>query len=364
MSASLLARRAPLRGSARHATAVAAAAGPGTTTRRHFSLGAAFAAASTTTAEAITFVHHCGLPWYLTIPLVAATVNFTCRLPVYWYVRVVQNRRTRILPLYQAWTATHAREAAAITSPAAATEEATATAASSATAAAAAKAKRKRDSQTFRMIRKSRQRLYRRFDCQVWKSLTPLLSMAPFVMVTDALRRLVGMSAISSPAGPAQLDSLVDQSIAEGGLAWFVDLTVQDPYMVLPVACSVAMAASTWRGMDAKTLLERLTGKGGAPAGGGLQFLSGALGRVAILVPLIPIALHAQPAAIFLYWITTFSLNHVNSAIYDKYLPVPKPGLKPPPMDKNRRVSPPPWLHSGEMQVPITKAQETQAKSA
>ncbi|KAF4125882.1 mitochondrial inner membrane protein COX18 [Geosmithia morbida] len=310
--------------------------------QRHFSLGAAFAAASTTTAESITFIHHCGLPWYVTIPLVAATVNFTCRLPVYWYVRVLQNRRTRILPLYQAWTSTHAQEAAGLV----------AGGPSSAVSQENVAAKRKRDSQTFKLIRRSRQRLYRQFSCQTWKSFTPLLSMGPFIMVTDALRRLVGTSTLAGDGSAAVTGhGLVEQSITEGGLAWFTDLSLQDPYMVLPLVCSVAMASSAWRGMDAKTLLERLTGKAGAP--NGLQFLSGVMGRVAVLIPVIPLLLYSQPAAIFLYWITTFSLNHANSAIYDRFLPVPKPELKPSPpqVSKEKPHVSLPWLHSGEMQI-------------
>ena len=71
-------------------------------TRRTF-VGTTWGALVNTVADGICAVHHVGLPWYMTIPLVAATVNFTIRLPVQYYARQTRHKYAQDMPVVQAW---------------------------------------------------------------------------------------------------------------------------------------------------------------------------------------------------------------------------------------------------------------------
>lgn len=299
-------------------------------TRRHFSLGENFAALSTYTAEGIAQVHQAGMPWYVTIPLIAAGVNFSCRLPLQWYHRILQIRRRKVAPFVDAWASRHNQEVLrdpAFTGETLSTREQLA------------------------RLRKSRGRIYKTFHCQYWKSLVPFLGSIPFITVSDALRRLSG---VTPP------HTLLDPSIAEGGLAWFTDLTLRDPYLLLPAACSIALGASIYRGLDPKTIFGSVTNTS-RPARLENRVFD-MIRRVSLFLPSFPLLIFYNPAAMFLYWLTTFSLTHVNYFILDQFLPFPQRTLQPPAKDQVKLVKP--WLHSSAGESPKPGGTASKSESA
>ena len=295
-------------------------------TRRHFSLGENFTALSTYTAESIAQVHQAGMPWYVTIPLIAAGVNFGCRLPLQWYHRILQVRRRKVAPFVDAWASRHSQEV--LRDPAFAGEQLS-------------------THEQLSRLRKSRGRIYKTFHCQYWKSLVPFLGSIPFITVSDALRRLSG---VTPP------HTLIDPSITEGGLWWFTDLTLRDPYLLLPAACSIALGASIYRGLDPKTILGSVANTN-RPARLEHRVFD-TMRRVALLLPAFPLLMFYNPAAMFLYWLTTFSLTHVNYFILDQFLPFPQRTLQAPAKDQVKLVKP--WIHSSNGRTP--EAESTTSK--
>ncbi|PTB71630.1 hypothetical protein M440DRAFT_1386344 [Trichoderma longibrachiatum ATCC 18648] len=204
--------------------------------RRNFHLGAV-GDAVLWTADGITFLHHTGLPWFVSIPLVAVGVNFTFRLPIQYYTRRLVVTRNKLTPLVTAWSARHAA-----TVPQGQGEE-------------AARLWRLR---VAGLTERSRARIYKSWGVQRWKSFAPFLSMAPFIIVSEALRRLCGaptgwlshtFGLVDAQAVASAVETsrrYLDESLVDGGCLWFTDLTAMDPYFALPIICSALLARTSW----------------------------------------------------------------------------------------------------------------------
>ncbi|KAL4727678.1 hypothetical protein ACLX1H_004363 [Fusarium chlamydosporum] len=181
---------------------------------------------------------------------------------------------------------------------------------------------------------KSTRRIFNAWGLQRWKGLAPLLSMIPFVTVSEALRRKCGAplgwishkiglgNPDSATAGLGAASSMFDESLANGGLLWFTDLTSADPYYSLPIMCSGILVWSTWGKMSKAELRALLNIK--PKDGAGPQLISRLrqlLGRTMLLVPVMPLLFADLPSAIFLYWGTSFALTRVNDIILTKLVP-------------------------------------------
>ncbi|RDA91702.1 hypothetical protein CP533_2354 [Ophiocordyceps camponoti-saundersi (nom. inval.)] len=232
------------------------------------------------TAEAMSSGHAIGLPWYIVIPLVAAGVNFTIRLPIHLYVSRLDQRRRQLRPLLAAWVARHTAVDADILHD---------------------------ESRLSGLMKLSQRRIFKEWRVQRWKSFLPLLSAGPFLVVTQALRGLCGAPTFTAT-------SLFDQSLAHGGCLWFVDLTAQDPYYALPLLCSALIAHNTW-GKLSKEDFQALLALNDTRPKSTMERLQLGLTRGMILFPFIAAASAYLPSAVFLYWATTFGLGSVNSAI-------------------------------------------------
>ncbi|KAH6604906.1 mitochondrial export translocase oxa2 [Trichoderma cornu-damae] len=278
------------------------------------------------TADSITFIHHAGLPWYISIPLVAVGVNFSFRLPIQYYTRRLVVTRNKLTPLVTAWSSRHAA-----TVPQGQGEE----------------ANRLWRLRVGGLTERSRARIYKSWGVQRWKSFAPFLSMAPFVIVSEALRRLCGAPTgwLSHSFGLADIQAVssavemsrrfLDESLVDGGCLWFTNLTAMDPYYALPIVCSALLARTSWGRLSRDQLRALLSvGPSQAPQTPATRIRT-AVGRTLLLIPLFPILFADLPSAIFLYWASTFALNDVNEAILGRLLPqtppsLPKPALKPP----------------------------------
>lgn len=311
----------PRRLSARHANTLE--------TRRSFHLGSTFDQVTGFTAEAISSIHNAGIPWYITIPLVAAGVNFTFRLPLQYYGRRLHAKRTGLLPLLKAWAWRHQHDRAKLMEV----------------------PKSARVPLSYMILRaKSRRRIYKVWDVQQWKSLIPLSTIIPFIILSESLRRLSGVSVrvagyaiergttategLSSAA--TAVANVLDPSLTQGGLLWFTDLTAADPYIGLPLICSAILALSSWAKMDKERLISLFSSDPNKRVRlDSTPFLRG-ISRVLLLVPFFPLLFSHLPSAIFLYWLTSFSLTHVNDFILTRLVPIKPQVLEGPVMNMDK----------------------------
>ncbi|KAK3196849.1 hypothetical protein K4F52_000193 [Lecanicillium sp. MT-2017a] len=284
-------------------------------TRRNFSIDSLI----TSTADSIASIHNAGVPWYVTIPLVALGVNLTLRLPLQYYNRRLDRKRADLQPLVQAWMSRHSMRQALQGKPD--SEE--------------------RALEVLTQTERSTKRLYKAWGVQNWKSFLPMVTMAPFAIVSLALRQLSGAYQSSSPQLSPELlttslqesasgvlevaqgtsPSLMDPSLTTGGILWFVDLTATDPYLLLPIACSFLiwlnsmgrMSAQERRNLFSVEYMKRLKTRA--------QRARVGLARGTMIMPLFPLVFYGMPAGIFLYWLCTFGLNTVNDFVLRKVLP-------------------------------------------
>ncbi|KAG9257585.1 mitochondrial export translocase Oxa2 [Emericellopsis atlantica] len=304
-------------------------------TRRTF-VGATWGALVNTVADGICAVHHVGLPWYMTIPLVAATVNFTVRLPVQYYARQTRNKYAQAMPVVQAWERVRVHKAMRKIDPSSPDAQKQSTLALS---------RAKADNAP------TRRRIFRAVGCQTWKHFIPPVTVVPFIMFSDALRRISGVQ-LSASSDVSRFDS----SLSDGGLAWFTDLSAADPYYALPVACVAALGSSTWRNRDVWNVF--LSRDIEAPTlRKGWSGLQPAFQRLLLLVPFWPLfAGLNMPSSILLYWVSSFSLTHVNNWIMDRYIPKPEQPLQP---IKRTELSSP-FIHASTMDRTLQSASTSQ----
>ncbi|KAK0389879.1 hypothetical protein NLU13_3452 [Sarocladium strictum] len=262
------------------------------------------------TAESLSAVHTAGLPWYIVLPLVATSLNFTIRLPAQWFGRYYRLRRAETRPLKSAWMANAIRvnmmknQGKASLSP-----------------------------DLLRPMRETR-RINKDFGVSAWKSWGAALGpMVPFVLVSEAVRRLadspmtwlgrkLGLDRFLDLVEPGT-SSLTDHSLSEGGLLWFTDLMAADPYGGLPLICALTLGWSSWTRLSADRLRELLSVDDRSM--NSLQRARNALGRVLLVIPLFPLLFWNLPSAIFLYWAPTFLFNSINDTLLKRWLPDREP---------------------------------------
>ncbi|KAK2592944.1 hypothetical protein QQS21_009351 [Conoideocrella luteorostrata] len=292
------------------------------------------------TADSISSLHSTGIPWYLSIPLVALGVNFSFRLPIQFYTRRLVVRRSELNPLVSAWSSRHAASVPRGTG----NQE---------------QAERIWRLRVAGMTEKSRKRIYKTWGVQRWKTLAPFLSMMPFIVVSEALRRLCGapMGWISHSMGLASMDKvsatlsdtsdLFDADLAQGGCLWFTDLTAMDPYYALPLACSALLARTSWGRLSKDHLRVLLSLDGARTPKTPMARIQTGIGRALLLIPLFPMLFADLPSAIFLYWATTFALNDVNESILERVIP-----KRPSKLNMVQRVPPAlPYLRGSQVQT-------------
>ncbi|KAJ6783880.1 hypothetical protein PWT90_08836 [Aphanocladium album] len=253
-----------------------------------------------TTSSIFTSIHGAGVPWYLTIPLVALGVNLTVRLPMQLYMQTLDRTRSAIKPLVVAWSLRHAA-APFQGSPAART--------------------------TFvnRQTERSRKRLYRAWGVPLWKQFIPMSSMLPFVVVSEALRRLSGVSMLGAePAATA------DMSLQTGGCLWFTDLMAPDLTLGLPLVCSALLAGNLFSRMSLKQWRDALVHIPEYESN--LQRLLRGLVRLSLFIPIFPLCVTYLPASVFLYWAANFAMQLVNVNLVKKLLPEKKSAMQWKPM--------------------------------
>ncbi|KAL8296631.1 hypothetical protein RB597_005957 [Gaeumannomyces tritici] len=279
------------------------------TGRRHIHL---IQGAVETAESLITSLHTItGTPWYVTIPLVAMAVNLT-RLPFTVHAQRLALRRGGLAPLLHAWLSTHA--------------------------AAAAGGKR---ADVDKNLARTEKRIMRDHGLQKWKYASSLLAFPVWLTAIEAIRRLcggptglLGQMLFSEPAlgletaieglsgAAAAAGASFDASLATGGALWFPDLTVADPYHVLPMLLSAVMFHNV-RPKTAAGLRAMISPDKAHPS---LKGWRGALRRSVVLlaVSIGPITMD-MPAALHLYWLCSASFGAITTELVNLAIPLPKP---------------------------------------
>ncbi len=287
-----------------------------------------------------------GTPWYVTIPLIAFSVNLVGRLPITLYTRRVAQQRATLSPLLRAWYAKHA---IAVGQDQAPTEEL-----------------KKRTEKLFKGTTK---RLFREWGVQRWKDFSFLAILPLWLTGIEAMRRLCGgnrgllgtllqgpqtqdttassvevaeaptavlsqgmTSQAASPTDAMHLDQgsvsqLVvhgaDPTLASEGCLWFPDLMVPDPLHILPLMLSGVLL---WRLLPtSKAGFEVLIGSKPPPSNTPVQTFGRPLHRaLMIMAILIGPATMNLPAAMHLYWISSATITQVQSELVNWYMKLPK----------------------------------------
>jgi mitochondrial inner membrane protein COX18 len=322
--------------------------GLGHETRRFYSLPSTLQSLIHAAESSITTFHEIlPLPWYLTIPAYALCVNVAIRLPLSLYARNIRNGQIKLQPFVLSWTHLHGiRHRLDPNFPTKAT----------------------------RALRKETiPRLYKAYGVQKWKAFVPLLGVAPWLLVSEALRRLSGLSGggllslvfgrKDDPSGPPTHDlaeastsmpgpgeiittsdiasselihhsaTVVDHGLTTGGALWVLDLTQPDPTMSLSVVlATVLVAHQVPRTRDAWSRLLDLSsqnhenqrdGKIAVAMPSKFQIRAQ---RASIMISLfLPFVAYNMPSAMFLYWISSAIFSFLNEWVVNYYMPLVKP---------------------------------------
>ena len=296
--------------------------------RRSFHVGPAVGAALQGTQELIVSFHELThMPWFITIPLTALGISALFRLPFSIYAQNIRQRRATLTPILQAWNARIQRDVDSEGVPS---------------------ARREREART--RLNKTTKRIWKRFGLQDWKMFVNVLGLPFWLLGIDSVRRLCGGprgilgrwifgagGADASAAVPSETEGLADSiiqtavepSLTTGGTLWFPDLTVADPWHILPFALSAILVANLWPSTDAgrRALLNLGPRSQQSSAADPAKLRTSArvalrLQRSMLPVPLLigPLTMDL-PAALHLYWIASASASWATTKILKRVCP-------------------------------------------
>ncbi|OAA57479.1 Membrane insertion protein, OxaA/YidC [Niveomyces insectorum RCEF 264] len=319
-------------------------------------------------------------PWFVTIPLVALGVNLVVRLPFSLQARRIAQKRAALTPLLQAWLAAHGKALGARMGRQAAEQRRQGLPVSERTS-------RETEAELMRLGVQTCNRVYRRFGAQRWKLYGSLLALPPWLVVIEAIRRMSGApvgllglifrtdssaagvggvgattvaektvsaaadsasiaattwpdaAAAAGAAADTSVGSLAQDSFATGGCLWFPDLTVADPYFILPFALSAMLVVNVLPPTDAgRRRLFGLTPKEPASSSPGSrtnpvlrnEFAMLVLQRTLLIMSVSVgfVTLHF-PSAIHLYWLASASTSYLITHAVGYLMPVYEPSYVP-----------------------------------
>ncbi|KAK4455108.1 mitochondrial inner membrane protein OXA1L [Podospora aff. communis PSN243] len=309
--------------------------------RRPFSAVSALETTLTTTQHLFTELHNItGTPWYLTIPLIALSINLVTRFPLSIYARRVAVRRAKLTPLFQAWAIKHARD---ITfEPKFAVSQ------------------KARHAEIASRTKQTGKRIFKAWGVQRFKDFSPLGFFPVWLLGIESIRRLCGgprgligtlvlgpdeatttatgdaISASSDPADAASVAEITqdivssgaDPSLATGGCLWFPDLMVADPLHILPLALSAVLVLhilpKSQAGIQRVFGLDRTSNQ--VVESQNPQRLTRAFLIMAVAIGPVTMDL---PAALHLYWLSSATLTLIQTEVLAKLMPIPKQKVNP-----------------------------------
>ncbi|KAI0180717.1 hypothetical protein GGR52DRAFT_2096 [Hypoxylon sp. FL1284] len=324
---------------------------------RSFHIAPTVLAITQAAQDTIIAVHNVThMPWFLTIPLLSVGVTAVFRLPLNLYVHQIHQRQSKLTPILQAWSSRLSRDVFKERVPPA-----------------------RQQKEVEKRYLKTQSRIFRTLGLQRWKAYISFLGLPFWLFGIDAVRQLCGGprgvigSLISRPVGAAPEASsnqgaaygadtatdtvtaaadhvstfdastasamadhaghLPDPSIAFEGCLWFPDLTVPDPYHILPYALSAVMVANMLPTKAvAKQVLfleERKDEPESSKAVSTTSDRSLRFRRVLVLLVAAIGPLTADlPAAIHLYWICTSVSNSIAGWALSRFMPIENESIK------------------------------------
>lgn len=297
-------------------------------------MGPTVLAAVQATQDAILSFHSIThIPWYLIIPALAVGINVVFRQPFAVYTRKIMQRRREFDLVLLGWSWRIHRDTRREAVPA-----------------------EKQHKEVLSRLKKEQSRIYNKMGLQTWRFSLGLFGLPFWILGIDSVRRICGgprgilgsfitgqtddaaldsgthnsIEATTSPADIAttpasqvsvfdtnmassvaeHVRDLPDPSIAWEGCLWFTDLSIADPFYILPLALSAVLVANMLPNTSAgRQQLFGLGPSAALPTTKGersLRFRRMLLCAVALIGP----ATADLPAAIHLYWLSS-ALTHM-----------------------------------------------------
>ncbi|OTB16397.1 hypothetical protein K445DRAFT_32637, partial [Daldinia sp. EC12] len=244
-------------------------------------------------------------PWFLTIPIAAVGISLAFRLPFNAYTHRINQQRARFTPVLMGWTGRIARDLRREEVPSS-----------------------REQKELLARHKKVASRIYRTVGLQDWKLYSSFLGLPFWLIGIESVRRICGgPRGILGQIATSSLDitttateqvhtvdpnvvataaehtkNLLDPSIAFEGCLWFPDLSVPDPYHILPLALSSLLV---WNLLPKSQAGQRRLRR-----------------MLIVLSALIGPMTADLPAALHLYWLSTSIAHTVTSKLLSKFMPI------------------------------------------
>lgn len=157
--------------------------------------------------------------------------------------------------------------------------------------------------------RRRRVELFKKYKCQVWKSVAilPAVQIPLWISVSMVIRSMCGWTPVEGVA--------VEQGFKTDSFLWYNDLMVIDPYGILPMAIgAVSMANMEWNAHNINSTGTRSKNELTIP---GILTTASRIGAIFIMT----IAFQA-PTALCLYWFSSNAFSLAQNMLLDVFLPV------------------------------------------
>lgn len=161
--------------------------------------------------------------------------------------------------------------------------------------------------------RKRQKKLFADHNVQMWKNIVlPAFQIPLWIAMSLTFRDLSGWSTWDAVKNKA-----LDPSLYTEGMLWFPDLTMADPWCVLPVvlgAVSICNVEWTFKTLE----LLRLTARKGSRIT--LQDSLANVARMSVVF-MMAVSLHA-PAALVMYWLSSQVFSLIQNVVMDLTMPI------------------------------------------
>ncbi|KAI1456537.1 hypothetical protein F4805DRAFT_227545 [Annulohypoxylon moriforme] len=314
---------------------------------RSFSVASGAATVVQTTVDAIINIHATThMPWFLLIPCLSIGFNLLFRLPSYYYTQKINQRQTKSYLVMQGWGWRIPQVIQKEGIP-----------------------RNQGEKETRKRMKKITSRINRALGTQQWKLYSSVLTIPIWLIGIESIRQIcggprgllgnlimgrlkkeptatnaqqgvetAGLSAdISSTATsqgstadpsitsivPEQGWNILDPSIVSEGCLWFPDLSVADPYHILPLALSAVLVANMLPKGGVLGLLNLSKPKDASTIAGTPNKWQLRLRRGGVLIALfVGPATMDMPAALHFYWLTSTTMSFVMNKALSYYMPI------------------------------------------
>lgn len=252
-----------------------------------------------------------GLPWYIFIPLSTFAMRTLFTLPIALYQRRGLRTQNELRPIIQATTPVlraklallAQQEQLKVKSSLIPNEKAKLTADKIMILSVKEKIKRQK-------------KLFKQYGCQTWKlMLLPAIQIPLWVSFSYMFRNITGWS-----SGFGADKSNFDMSLTTEHFLHLNDLSVNDPYFVLPITLGiVALCNAEWNFKTADLMKLTTRGKKNSLRSTPFDVII-TLSRSSLIF-LTAVATQA-PAALVIYWISSNAYSLFQNILMDKFLPL------------------------------------------